>query len=310
MISCTEFIPVYSELFTFIEENYGKQEVENFWQYLFTPDGAGIPLINYLDREGLKGCYSYWSCSLNEEAADFSMYLNERDGWFKLEMHGCPSKGRLLSLQKEIGIVPYPDYCLHCDHYRESVEKAGFAYIYDFCKTGQAACSILIYDPEKFTQKLIIDNDTLQMHRKASDNKYFHRDFHSSLNNGIHYLGEKYGEEALCRFLERFTEDVYKDLIADIKKRGIEAIKDKIADTYAKEEAPEALAITEEKGMTVFRIAYCPAVKYLRSTGRDVTPWFPYTTTVIMKVLAKYAGLSFKMENYDDHTGKAEYTFY
>lgn len=310
MISCTEFIPAYSHLFTFLEDNYGKQEVERFWEYLFTPDGMGIPLINFLKEEGIKGCYSYWSGSLNEEAADFSMYLNEKDGWFKINMHRCPSKGRLLELEQEIGIKPYHDYCLHCDHYRESVEKVGLEYIYDFCGTDKAACSLLVYDPKKFPKKLIVDQDTVQMHRQASDNEYFHKDFHSSLNNGVKYLGDKYGEEVLCRFLETFTEQVYQKVIQDAEKRGIEAIKEKIIDTYQKEKSSEVLSITQQDGKTVVNVQYCPAVKHLYHTGRQVTPWFKLTTTVVMQVLANHAGLTFEMNSYDETTGQATYCFY
>lgn len=309
MISCTEFIPAYSQLFTFLEERYGREEVDRFWEYLFTPDGAGIQLVNFLLKEGIKGCYTYWSGSLNEEAADFSMYLNEKDGWFKLNMHECPSKGRLLKLQDTMGIVPYHDYCLHCDHYRESAEKAGFEYIYDFCGTDKASCSILIYDPKKFSKKLTVDADTLAMHRNAADNEYFHRDFHSSLNNGIHYLGEKYGEKVLQEFLEEYTNVAYGRKVADLKQRGIAAVEELIRNIYRKEKAEQVLSVTKEGGRTVFEIAYCPAVKHLHDTGRTVTPWFVYTTTVIMQTLASFAKLQFRLEEYDTQTGKARYSF-
>ena len=42
MISCTEFIAAYSELFGFLEETYGADEVGRFWEYLFQPDGKGM----------------------------------------------------------------------------------------------------------------------------------------------------------------------------------------------------------------------------------------------------------------------------
>ena len=117
MISCTEFIPSYSELFTFLEKNYGRDEVDRFWEYLFEPTGEGIPLINFLKKEGIKGCFTYWGGTLNEEAADFTMYLNEKDGWFKIDMHHCPSKGRLLELKDKTGIEPGEDeeYLPHPD---------------------------------------------------------------------------------------------------------------------------------------------------------------------------------------------------
>ena len=113
MISCTEFIPSYSELFSYLEDNHGRDEVDRFWDYLFKPDGKGIPLIGFIEREGIKGCWSYWKGTLNEEAADFTMYLNEKRGFYHNVMHWCPSKGRLLKLKDEIGVEPYHDYCLH-----------------------------------------------------------------------------------------------------------------------------------------------------------------------------------------------------
>ena len=309
MISCTEFIPVYSELFSFLEEKYGKAEVERFWNYLFTPDGKGIPLINFLKSEGIKGCYTYWSASLNEEAADFSMYLNEKDGWFKINMHRCPSKGRLLKLKDEIGITPYSDYCLHCDHYRESVEKAGLKYIYDFCSTDKASCSILIYDPKKFNEKLIVDGNTLQMHRNAADNEYYHKDFHSSMNNGIQYLGENYGEKTIVEFLKRVAKNIYKREIADIKKDGINAISEVIKETYQKEKSSQVLNITKDKNSLLVKVDYCPAVKHLNDTGRIVSKWFNLTTSVIMEEFAKAAGVTFNMKEYLPSSGKAEYAF-
>ena len=97
MISCTDFIPVYSELFRYLEAHYGREEVDRYWAAMFRP-GAGIPLVDFVKKEGVRGCFTYWSGTLNEEAADFTMYLNEKRGFFQIVMHHCPSKGRLLEL--------------------------------------------------------------------------------------------------------------------------------------------------------------------------------------------------------------------
>lgn len=307
MISCTEFIPAYSELFTYLDKKHGRGEVDVFWKYLFEPDGRGIPLINFVKREGIRGCFSYWSGSLNEEAADFTMYLNEICGWFMLKMHRCPSKGRLLQLGDEIGIVPYHDYCLHCDSYRAAIEAVGLKYIYNFAGTDRAACSILIYDPKLFDGRVIIDENTVTMDRRASDNEYFHRDFHSSMNMGIHYLGEKYGEHAVKEYLTEYTEHVYAKLINKIKTNGISEIAGKIRDTYRQEKAEDAAEVTLENGKIKVKVRYCPAVKHLKETSREVSPWYRYTTSVVMKVLAKAAGAEFTLLFYDAETGAAEY---
>lgn len=309
MISCTEFIPAYSELFTYLEDKYGRGEVDRFWKYLFVPDGKGIPLIGFVEREGIAGCYSYWAGTLNEEAADFTMYLNEKRGFFLNVMHRCPSKGRLLELKDKIGITPYHDYCLHCDSYRSAVEKVGLKYIYNFQGIENAACSMLIYDPKVFDGRVIIDEDTKVMDRKASQNEYFHRDFHSSLNMGIEYLGSNYGVKAVQEYLEKYTRNVYAPVISDIKTRGLSAIADMIRETYKKEKAENVLTINQAENALEVNISACPAVTHLQKTGREVSRWFSYTTETVMQVLAEAAGSRFKMLSYDEATGKAQYRF-
>ena len=64
----------------------------------------------------------------------------------------------------------------------------------------------------------------------------------------------------------------------------------------------------DERGLLV-EIAYCPAVKHLLKTGREVTPWYRYTREVIMEVFAEKCGCGFVMDAYDDATGKAQYRF-
>lgn len=309
MISCTEFIPAYSELFTYLENKNGREEVNRFWDYLFAPTGDGIPLINFLKKEGIHGCWTYWSGTLNEEAADFTMYCNEKAGWHYCEMHYCPSKGRLLKLKEEIGIEPYHDYCLHCDYYRAAVEKIGLKYIYNFNGIDKASCSTLIYDPKVFDGRVIVDENTLIMARKAADNEYFHMDFHSSLNMGIHYVGKNYGREGVREYLEMFTRDVYCKVLEAAKTEGLRAIADKIRDTYKKEHAEELLTLEETEDAVIVKVASCPAVKHLQETGRVVSPWYRYTTEDVMDILAKESGFKFTMEFYDEETGAAAYKF-
>lgn len=309
MISCTEFIPSYSELFTYLEDNYGRDEVDRFWKYLFEPDGKGIPLINFVKKEGIRGCYTYWAGSLNEEAADFTMYLNEKRGFYMEVMHHCPSKGRLLKLQEEIGITPYHDYCLHCDSYRSAIEAVGLKYIFNFQGIDHASCSLLIYDPKVFDGRVIIDEDTVIMDRKSADNEYFHRDFHSSMNMGIHYVGTNYGMEAVRDYLTRYTRNVYGPVFEDMKVRGLAALEAKIKDTYEKEKASDAVVTELDGDVLKVEVKYCPAVKHLRATEREVSPWYRYTTEVVMEVLAEAGGFAFIMESYDEETGAAAYKF-
>jgi hypothetical protein len=90
----------------------------------------------------LRGCWSYWQHTLNEEAAEFSMELDEAAGEFRIEMHRCPSMGRLIEIQH---IQPYHDYCRHCDLlYRRVLEPLGYEYFIDLSRCHEAKCSLVV----------------------------------------------------------------------------------------------------------------------------------------------------------------------
>ena len=142
MISCTEFIPAYSELFKFLEARGGKQEVVGYWEYI--SDNFLHNLRALVQEHGLRGCWLYWSHTLNEEAADFTMEIDDEAGEFTIVMHHCPSKGRLNELEH---IEPYHDYCGHCDVlYRRVLEPLGFECIADLSECDQARCSFVVRD--------------------------------------------------------------------------------------------------------------------------------------------------------------------
>lgn len=139
MIACTDFIPAYSELFKSLHNRGGKDAVVKFWNYL--SDEFLTNLRELATQKGLRGCWEYWSRTLNEEAADFEMVLDEDAGEFRIEMHRCPSMGKLLEMQH---IEPYPDYCEHCDAlYRRVLEPLGFEYDIDLSRCHQATCSLV-----------------------------------------------------------------------------------------------------------------------------------------------------------------------
>lgn len=141
MISCTEFIPAYSEGFKFFELKYGRKELETFWSYLsdlYLKD----TLSKMVAEEGLEGCNTYWTQSLNEEAADFKMVLDEIKGEFSIDMIKCPSKGMLNEFTH---MQPYHSYCDHCPAlYRPIIEQQGYKYVDDLSNCSKASCTISI----------------------------------------------------------------------------------------------------------------------------------------------------------------------
>ncbi len=139
MVSCTEFIPLYSELFKYLEKRGGKQEVIEYWNYI--SDTFVQPRLGEeIEKAGLKGCWNYWNKSLNEEACDFTMTYDEAKEYFEIDMRGCPSRGML----NKLGYTdPYYDYCEHCDVlYSRVAKKYGIKIEGNYDNVDKACCKI------------------------------------------------------------------------------------------------------------------------------------------------------------------------
>ncbi|MBM4051021.1 MAG: hypothetical protein FJ279_38480, partial [Planctomycetes bacterium] len=137
MVSCTEFIPAYSELFKFLEQTGGKAAVVRYWESL--SDAYLGELRKRAAAKGLAGCLEWWDEALREETTDYQLALDEAQGVFQIIMRRCPSKGLLLESPH---LQPYPAYCEHCDTlYRRALEPLGFEYEVDFSRCDSAACT-------------------------------------------------------------------------------------------------------------------------------------------------------------------------
>ncbi|NLC44765.1 MAG: hypothetical protein GX783_10865 [Clostridiales bacterium] len=146
MLSCTEFIPLYSELFKYIEEKADHDAVVRYWQHI-AENYVEPRLGKLVEEKGIEGCWDYWTKALNEEAADFTITYDEEEQEFEITMHYCPSKGLLLKLTH---MEPYHDYCGHCAHlYAPILKKYGLESDEDYSETDKAKCRIKFYVPKK-----------------------------------------------------------------------------------------------------------------------------------------------------------------
>jgi len=136
MISCTEFILAYNELFKFLHEKYGKDSVIDFWEYI--SDNFLQNLENLVREKGIAGMAEYWTHTLTEEKAEYQMSVGEN--CFEIYMKKCPSVG-LLNKSKA---VKYPHYCEHCILYKKIIEKYGFAYEENIIDKERGICLLKV----------------------------------------------------------------------------------------------------------------------------------------------------------------------
>ena len=321
MISCTEFIPLYSELFKFLEKAGGYDAVMDYW-YFISEKGIGNKnnknsLISFLERDKLdpmEGAWKYWEMSLTEEACDLLRVYNKEKGYIISHMRHCPSRGMLNSLEH---VEPYHDYCQHCNViYWPVLKQYGLDSRRDNTWVANAECRSIIFrqgeDPG-IDLATVKDEDIPRegcrvMDMKASDNKYLHRDFHFHGDLALRYLGEHFGENGVRSFLTDYVNNFYAPLLEDGKKRGLIALKEWIERLYTVEEASDLLDCALEEGKLTVKIAESPAIRHLRATGTEPCKYYIEQTRTLYAAMADSLGVSFNLDYYDD-TGKAEFTF-
>lgn len=138
MISCTEFILAYNELFKFLYKKGGKKRVINFWEGISDNFLQNLELL--VKEKGIQGMKKYWDRILTEENANYKMSADENK--FSIEMYECPSVG---ILRRTKHIKKYPDYCKHCGVlYSRIIEKYGFKCHADYIDEEKGICRIVI----------------------------------------------------------------------------------------------------------------------------------------------------------------------
>lgn len=149
----------------------------------------------------------------------------------------------------------------------------------------------------------------LIMERKAADNKYLHRDFHVTADQGIRYIGEQYGDAAVVEYLSNFAAKFYSLLINDVREHGLSPLKEYFEMIYLAEEASDVLTTNLSDDKLTVQISQCPAVRFMKSIGHTPCPWYGETTKTVYKVIAEKSGLDFNLSYYEVDTGKTEFTF-
>jgi hypothetical protein len=142
MISCTEFIYTYNELFRFIEEEGGEAAVIDFWKGI--SDNFLGNLRDYVAEDGLAGMMQYWTHTLGEEGGRYKLTLH--DDAFILDMHDCPSARKVHQSGR---VVPYEKYCEHCRWlYPPLIREYGYDVDYDIISCEKGRCRMTVTGPE------------------------------------------------------------------------------------------------------------------------------------------------------------------
>ena len=323
MISCTEFIPLYSEFFKYLERRGGHDAVMEYWIHISDTSIGDVTNPNSLAYKceklgGFEGAIAYWGHTLTEEACDL-FEMEDRTAKVKFShMRHCPSRGMLNALSH---VEPYYDYCSHCNViYARVLEKYGIVYERDNSKIANAECCSCLYEkgnPPSFDFRKITDDELKAregeegvtiIDMKSEDNKYLHRDFHLLGDNALKYCADKYGKDAMIEFLRDYVKFFYAPVIEKIKAEGLEALKSWLQKTYEIEEASELLHTEIETNKLSVTIDKCPAIAYMHTLGKEPSECYIEQTRTLYGALAEFCGFGFELVYYNDD-GKAKFVF-
>ena len=151
--------------------------------------------------------------------------------------------------------------------------------------------------------------EKLFIEKKASDNKYLHRDFFVTGDIGIAYVGETYGDEAVREYLQQYARSYHKLLAEEVKKNGLVALKAYFESVYEKEEWSEYVTTELTAEMLTITVEKCPAVTYMKSIGHTPSKWYKETVYTVYKTLADMCGCGFEIVYYDETDGATKLSF-
>ncbi len=107
MIGCYDFCGHYEWTFAWMEQNFGREALQDYWREAIAGDSQ-IHAAALIQAKGFAGMEEYWGHTLNEEAAGYTAVRTGET--FRIDIHECPSKGFLISN----GLEQHSDYCDHC----------------------------------------------------------------------------------------------------------------------------------------------------------------------------------------------------
>ncbi len=324
MISCTEFIPLYSEFFKFLEKRGGPDAVMKYWIHISDTSIGDKSNPNSLAAKcelygGFGGAKAYWGHTLTEEACDFMKVYDYKNNFIYSHMRHCPSRGMLNEFEH---VEPYHNYCEHCNViYSRVLEKYGIEYIRDNSKIENAECRSLLFEKgnrpsfdwknitDEEAKALKVDDNVEIVDLKTEDNKYLHRDFHLLGDNALAYCGDTYGDSAVIEFLTNYVVSYYAPIIEEIRQSELKALEAWIKKVYETEEASDVLHTVMTDNELKITIDKSPVIEYMHSLGQSPSKYYIEETRTLYATIAKACNLGFELEYYNDD-GAAKFRFF
>ncbi|RIJ46649.1 hypothetical protein D1614_18460 [Maribellus luteus] len=145
------------------------------------------------------------------------------------------------------------------------------------------------------------------MTRKASDNKYLHKDFHVSMNILLKYIYETFGKKEMVNYLIQYTDAYHKPLSDELMSGDLSTLCKYFADIYKKEEWPVKINC-EADFLEIVQDA-CPGITQIKEKGETPCPYYLETYNTVYQRLCESTAFEYELEYFDEETGACKQVF-
>ncbi|MDD4756183.1 MAG: hypothetical protein PHG29_08890, partial [Prolixibacteraceae bacterium] len=145
------------------------------------------------------------------------------------------------------------------------------------------------------------------MERKASDNKYLHKDFHVSMNLLLTYIYDNFGRDALISYLQQFAREYHKPLIEQLRAGKTDALVSYLKGIYEKEEWPVEIMVRDTS--VELTQSACPAISHIIEKGGKPSPYYRETYNTVYKTICEGTPFEYVLEYFDESTGACKQVF-
>ena len=146
-----------------------------------------------------------------------------------------------------------------------------------------------------------------KMKRKASDNKYLHKDFHVSMNILLKYIYENFGKENLVNYLSQYAEAYFKPINQKLKSGNLDVLCKYFTEIYEKEEWPVRINCSED--FLEVEQDGCPGISQIKAKGDKPCPYYSETYKTVYETVCKNTLFEYTLEYFDEETGACKQIF-
>jgi hypothetical protein len=123
-------------------------------------------------------------------------------------------------------------------------------------------------------------------------------DFYFGINATFHFILQRLGVEGLRRYWVDLATNYFAPVSEQWRRRGLEGVADYWRAFFAAEPGGE-VTVGADGEKVILDVQVCPAIRHLRSHGREIVPCFCQHCYFVSEAMAAPAGLAVRIEGGD-----------